>query len=196
MTIQSDEYSLIAFLIVFNLLAGVGGSVLIAKNFLSVHAQKGSLLSYSIILLIIYFIECLAFPLGMATQVLTIGLGIVWGILLSWWFQYSLPTKKILRKALILSLYGSLPTLSFCIVIPILMIRDLRPLLNLQVSHQFGIPDFLPWPFNTILGFLFGLGIGTLILKTIATTGAALFLQINKVDYKSDRQMNQVSSIQ
>jgi hypothetical protein len=45
--------------------------------------------------------------------------------------------------------------------------------LNVEQATQFGIPDFVPWPLNTILGFCIALATGTIILKTAFTTGIA-----------------------
>jgi len=36
---------------------------------------------------------------------------------------------------------------------------------------SFGIPSFVPWPMNTILGFYAVLAIGVAVLKTVITTG-------------------------
>jgi hypothetical protein len=44
-------------------------------------------------------------------------------------------------------------------------------ILSAQEGTSFGIPDFLPWPLNTILGFCSALLIGTLVFKMIITTG-------------------------
>jgi hypothetical protein len=48
--------------------------------------------------------------------------------------------------------------------------------LNVEQAYKFGIPQFVPWPFNTMLGFCVGLSIGTILLKTTITTGTVSIL--------------------
>jgi hypothetical protein len=40
-------------------------------------------------------------------------------------------------------------------------------LLSVEEGAQFGIPSFVPWPLNTILGSCLALMIGTVILKAL-----------------------------
>jgi hypothetical protein len=49
-------------------------------------------------------------------------------------------------------------------------------ILSAQEGTSFGIPDFLPWPLNTIFGFFVALVIGTVVLKTVITTGEVSLL--------------------
>ncbi len=46
-----------------------------------------------------------------------------------------------------------------------------RPILSAGEGASFGIPGFVPWPINTILGFYAFLAIGVAVLKTVITTG-------------------------
>ena len=46
-----------------------------------------------------------------------------------------------------------------------------RPILSAGEGASFGIPGFVPWPMNTILGFYAILAIGVAVLKTVITTG-------------------------
>jgi hypothetical protein len=48
--------------------------------------------------------------------------------------------------------------------------------LNAEEGFRFGIPDFLYWPFNTILGFYAAFSISLVILKTTITTGVVSLL--------------------
>jgi len=46
-----------------------------------------------------------------------------------------------------------------------------RPILSAGEGASFGIPGFVPWPMNTILGFYAILAIGVAVLKTVIITG-------------------------
>jgi len=64
---------------------------------------------------------------------------------------------------------------SFALV-PILMVFAGWSIVNVDDGLRFGIPQFVPWPVNTIMGFcIFVAGVAVL-LKTIITTGEALLL--------------------
>ena len=45
-----------------------------------------------------------------------------------------------------------------------------------EVGFNFGIPGFLPWPLNTILGFCVALLAGTVVLKAGITVGEVSLL--------------------
>jgi hypothetical protein len=49
-------------------------------------------------------------------------------------------------------------------------------ILSTEAGAELGVPDFVPWPLNTILGFCSALVIGTVVLKTVITTGEVSLL--------------------
>jgi len=49
-----------------------------------------------------------------------------------------------------------------------------------QEAVRFGIPAFVPWPLNSILGFFGIIPVGTLILKVLITTTGAGRLTASK----------------
>ena len=51
-----------------------------------------------------------------------------------------------------------------------------RPILSADEGASFGIPSFVPWPMNTILGFYAVLAIGVVVLKTVIITGGVSLL--------------------
>ena len=56
-----------------------------------------------------------------------------------------------------------------------------RPILSAGEGASFGIPGFVPWPMNTILGFYAILAIGVAVLKTVITTeGISLILHFKE----------------
>jgi hypothetical protein len=52
--------------------------------------------------------------------------------------------------------------------------------LNAEQARNFGIPDFVPWPLNTVLGFCVALAAGTIVFKTFITTGIVALIVRDK----------------
>ena len=170
------EDALIVGLIVFNLLAGLGGAVAIARLMNKINNKRTAVLRYILMLIGIYFVECVAFSAGMATQIFTVGLAFIWGIVFGLWLRKRTSVRMALKTALWLALYGCLPTTSFCVLIPMAMPIGGWNIFSAAQGAAFGIPDVLPWPTNTIMGFCAALLIGTAILKTVITAGVVRLL--------------------
>jgi hypothetical protein len=166
---DSSENALILALIMANLIAGFGLAIPISKGLCRL-TNKRRFFRYFAMLVGIYFLECVAFAWGMCTQVFTISLSFVWGTIFALWLRDSAPAGKIIRTGLFVALYGCLPTISFCVTILAVWIIAGNGLLSVEQAGQFGIPGFVPWPLNTMLGFCVALSAGTIILKTAITT--------------------------
>lgn len=172
---NSDTY-IVPALILVNLAAGFACAIPIAHGLRKVTGQTEKSFRYSPMLVGIYFVECVAFAMGMCTQVLTVALGFVWGVLLGRRLRNIAPGKEVLKTAFLVSLYGCLPTCSFAIILSCAWVISGNSLLNVEQASKFGIPQFVPWPFNTLLGFCVGLATGTILLKTAITTGTVRIL--------------------
>ena len=172
----SSENILIIALVAFNLLGGFGGAVAIAKLMNKVKGKGKRVFRYSVILIGVYFAECVAFAMGMATQVLTIGLAFLWGMIFGLWLRKHASVRTALKTAFFLALYGCLPTASFCVLVPLAWLIGGGNILSAPEGAGFGIPDFLPWPTNTIMGFCAILLIGTVLFKTVITVGEVSLL--------------------
>ncbi len=172
---NADEY-IVPALIVTNLAAGFGCAIPITLGLRKVTGRTEKFFRYFAMLVGIYFVECVAFPAGMCTQVLTVALGFVWAVIFGLWLRNIAPAKKILKTAFFVSLYGCLPTCSFAVLLVTIWVISGNSLLNAEQASKFGIPQFVPWPFNTMLGFCVGLAIGTILLKTAITTGTVSIL--------------------
>jgi hypothetical protein len=170
------EKALVISLIVTNLAAGFGGAIPTAKQLRKINGSQKNFLVYYAIMLGIYFLECLSFAFGMCTQVFTIGMAIVWGAIFGLWLKGLMSKRNIIRQTLFISLYGCLPTVSFALMLLIFWVVSSNGLLNAEQAHNFGIPDFVPWPLDTMLGFCVALAMGTIILKTGLTTGIAALI--------------------
>jgi hypothetical protein len=173
--LNSDEY-IVPALIVTNLAAGFGCAIPIALSLRKVAGRTERFFRHFAMLVGIYFVECVAFPAWMCTQVFTIGLAFVWGIVFGLWLRSRAPSREVLKQAVYISIYGCSPTASFCVLIPAVWLIRGGHILSAEEGIGFGIPDFLPWPLSTILGFFTALLVGTVASKTIITAGVVHFL--------------------
>jgi hypothetical protein len=173
--LNSDTY-IVPALIVVNLAAGFACAIPVANKLRSAADRTTGGFRCFAVLVGIYFVECVAFAMGMCTQVLTVALGFVWGVLLGRRLRNIASGKEVLKTAFLVSLYGCLPTCSFAVILSCAWVISGNSLLNVEQASKFGIPQFVPWPFNTLLGFCVGLATGTILLKTAITTGTVRIL--------------------
>jgi hypothetical protein len=166
---KTADYWIFLSLAVFNLSVGVVLAFPLAKNLQRIRGMGEKSFRNFLIFVGIYFAECVAFPMGMCTQIFTVSLSFVWGLVFGLWLRENLQRDRIIRLAILVAVYGSLPTASFCILITILKVIEGGNILSASEGTAFGIPDFLPWPFNSILGFSAALLAGTVILKIFVT---------------------------
>ncbi len=163
-------------LLVMNLAAGVGCAIPLARLLASVHRKPSGVFRWFAVLIAVYFIEGVALAMGMGIPVFSVGLALVWGIVFGLWLRRAArPVGESLKAAFWLSLYTSLPALSF-LIIPLLMRLAGWSILDAAAGERFGIPGFLPWPTSTILGFYAVVAIGAALLKTSITTGGVRLL--------------------
>lgn len=126
-----------------------------------------------VLLLLVYLIEGLAFTASMATSVVNIALAIVWGALLGLRLRSKDFTRKaVLRLSGAFALYSSLPAMSV-VTVPVACAVSGWSVGSVSAGRSFGIPDFVPWPANTILGFCVAVGFGTMVMKVGLTVGIA-----------------------
>lgn len=172
---NAEEYIVLA-LIITNIAAGFGCAIPITLGLMKITGRMEKFFRYFAMLVGIYFVECIAFTAGMCTQVLTVALGFVWAVIFGSWLRNIAPAKEVLKTVFFVSLYGCLPTCSFAVILVTIWVISGNSLLNVEQAYKFGIPQFVPWPFNTVLGFCVGLAIGTILLKTAITTGTVSIL--------------------
>jgi len=158
-------------LVVVNLAGGFGLSRPIARLLGKVTGKPDRFFRYFAMLIGIYLLECVAFPAGMATQVFSIGLAFVWGIVFGLWLRGRAPSDKVLKASFFLALYTSFPTVSFGILLLVARLIGGSSIFSIEEGAAFGIPYIVPWPLNTMLGFCMALVIGTVVFKTVITTG-------------------------
>jgi len=173
--LNPDEY-ILPVLAAVNLAAGFGCAVPIARGISKITGEPKRIFRYFVILIGLYFVECVAFSTGMMTQVFSVGLAFVWGIIFGLWLRGRGPKREVLKQVVSVALYGSLPTASFCILIPLILLFSGGHILSAEEGIGFGIPDFFLWPLNTILGFFTAILIGTVVFKALITTGIVNWL--------------------
>jgi hypothetical protein len=159
-------------LIIVNVVGGAGGAYLLVRGFRNIGAAERSFHRQYGILISIYFVECVAMTLGMGVPVFSIFLSFVWaaifGMQLSKW-----ESRAAVRKcSLFLSLYTSLPAMTF-IIVPIGALAAEIDIASVEAGSRFGIPQFsfVPAPVRTILGFYMMLVVGGFAFKTLITMG-------------------------
>jgi hypothetical protein len=170
-----DERTFVGALMAVGAIGGLAGAALIGRLLATVNRRPAKVVHYTAMMLGLYVLECVAFSAGMCTQVFSVALAVLWGVLFGLWLRKSTDARGALRAAFFVSLYGCLPTVILCVLLTaVFAIRG--GLLSVEMGADFGIPRFLPWPANTILGFCSVLGGGTLVLKTGITMGEVRWL--------------------
>jgi hypothetical protein len=168
-----DDRIFIAALAALNLAGGLAGAWLLT-NVLSPPAARPKLRALLFLVCLgVYCLECVAFAAGMATQVCVLALAVVWGIVLGRWLPYVVSLRRSWRVLVLVGGYTSFPTLSFCILLPLAFALGRGSIVSPQAGLEFGMPDFVPLPLQTVLGFCLALGCGTLFLKCVITTVVA-----------------------
>jgi hypothetical protein len=173
---QFRETAFLVALAATNIIGAFLAAVPIARGFVRLTAMPNRFPLFFAMLIGVYFLECVAFAWGMGTQILSVALSIEWGILFGLWLKGAAPTRQIIKQVLLIPLYGCLPTVSFAFILAASWAISGNGFLNVEQARQFGIPDFVPWPLNTILGFCIALIAGTTILKIVLTTGIAALI--------------------
>jgi hypothetical protein len=162
-------------LVLFNLGLGLSLAAPLVKLLNGVAPKTLSFLRGFILFIAIYFFECVAIVVAMMLPIFSLGLSFTWGLILGLWLRDHVFARKVLKTSFFISVFTSLPAVSFLLV-PLMGLFTGLDVLNAEEGFRFGIPDFLYWPFNTILGFYAAFSISLVILKTTITTGVVSVL--------------------
>jgi len=168
-------------MVVLNLALGFGGAVLIARHMRkALDGRRRRLVLYAA-LIGAYFVESVAFAAGMGTNVFTIGMAFVWGVVLGMLFRkQEKEPLSILKATFAFSLYTCLPALSL-LAVPCLLACCGWSVLSVEGGRNLGVPEFVPWPLNTVLGFSLAVALSPLVFKTAITTGiVSILLHLRK----------------
>ncbi|MBL7077611.1 MAG: hypothetical protein ISS31_09070 [Kiritimatiellae bacterium] len=169
----TSEILFIVALAAINLAAGMGLALVISRRLGEIAGVARTPARYAAIVMGVYFLECVAFAAGMATQVFSVGLAVLWGIVFGLWLRAGRPASGIVRTLVLFGVYTSLPTVSFGLLLLLAKWLDGADVMSTVDGAALGILGFVPWPMSTILGFCLVLAAGTLIIKTGVTVGLA-----------------------
>jgi hypothetical protein len=163
------EFAIVAL----NVLLGFGFAWPLAGPFSRLKGGTARPVRAYVTLVIVYALECVAFAASMATDILSIGLAVLWGLFLGIRIRRAGPAFERARRTVVrFALYTALPAVSF-LSVPIMAAIAGRSILAAPEGARFGIPGFVPWPLNTILGFCVAVASIGLLLKLTITTGLA-----------------------
>ena len=160
-------------IVILNVCLGLGLAWPLAGVLAGLGGKPSGRGSRATILVLVYLMECVAVSASMGSNVLGICLAILWGFLLARRLcRLGLATRSIRQAVLFFSLYTSLPAASLFSV-PAVAALNGWPVLTVEDGTRFGIPEWLPPPMNTILGFFIVVSIGGVVAKVAITTGIA-----------------------
>jgi hypothetical protein len=159
-----------AMMLALNVTLGISCGIPVARMLTRSGSVPYGTLKSLALLLLVYSIESIAFMASMGTSVLSMGLAVLWGILLGKKLRGSrIDKRQVSKMAAVFALYTSLPAASF-LSVPVVAAVSGWSITSAEWGLRFGIPGFLPWPLNTILGFGVALSVVTVAFKVGATT--------------------------
>lgn len=167
---QKEELALGILLIASNSALGLALAVVLSRRLSNLPDPPIRRMGSFILIVGMYFIECLAFAAGMATQIFTVGLAFIWGIVLGRLLHRHSPIPSLLFSLWVV-LYTCLPTITFGVFVPLAWALAGNNVITHEAGIQFGIPEWIPWPLGTVLGFATALILGTVLLKSVITLG-------------------------
>lgn len=152
-----------------NAALGLGLGLLLANMLRELHPDW-SLIRRLAVMIGVYLLECAAIAAGMLIPVFSIALAIIWGIVLGSRLRDQVTEDGAMRFAFYFTAYTCIPMVSL-LSIPFMLTLDGRSVINAGEAIRFGIPDFVPWPADTILGFFLCLVVCVCALKSAITLG-------------------------
>jgi hypothetical protein len=179
--ILSADHLYILSLLGLNLVVGLGCAVPLARLFDKAHGGSNRFFLYFVVLICVYFLESVALGAGTTAHLISLSFAFLWGIVLGLRLRGHASGSEGLKASFFFSLYSCLPAVSFYLFIPAAQLIAGRDILSIAEGTKFGIAPWLPWPMNTMLGFYAALVIGTVVFKTVITTGeVSLLIQLRE----------------
>jgi hypothetical protein len=106
----------------------------------------------------------------MLVPVFSIALAFIWGLVFGKWLREHGTTREQMSFTVELSAYTCAPWTAF-LAIPFVFVLTGRSILDTGEALRFGIPEFVPPPTSTILGFFLCLVLLVSVLKIGITVG-------------------------
>jgi len=170
-----------------NVVAGIGFSAPLARLLGRALGAPARIRAYAALLVGMYVLECAAIVAGMLLPVFSVALAIVWGIGFGLLLRRRGCGADAWKTVFLLSVYLSGPAISF-LAVPVVLLCGGRPIMTAAGGASLGIPDVVPWPCNTVLGFFAAVALGTLVLKVSCTTLCAAVLLNRRAMSRSNDQ--------
>jgi hypothetical protein len=184
---QADQANgdtlIFALLFSLNLALGLGFAVPFIKTLSKILPPPKIHRSF-LMLMGLYFIEIFFLAMGMGIPVFNVALALFWGLCLGRYLRTRIELRAALKISTWFAFYSSLPAMSF-LLIPGIFLAGGANIISIKAASDMGIPSFLPWPTNTILGFYAACGLGALGLKILITNAFVKYLFRHK--YKKAR---------
>ena len=171
---QSGENFIIGLLFLLNLALGFGFAIPLIK-ILEKFLPPPKIYKRFLMLMGLYLVETFFLAMGMGIPLFNVALAFLWGFLLGRSLRKRTELSKALKISTHFAFYSSLPAMSF-LVIPFIMLFNGANIISIETASDMGIPSFLPFPADTILGFYAACGLGALILKILITNACVKYL--------------------
>jgi hypothetical protein len=162
-------------LIIINLLTGFGGAITLAIYLANVSRRSRGILRHFINLIMLYLIEGVGLAACMGIPIFSVGFAFIWGLALGLRLRTQMTPYGALKTSFFISIYSSLPAASL-LLIPLVALLGGWNIVAPSEAIRMGIPEFIPAPANTILGFFAVLSIGAVVFKMVITTGIVSML--------------------
>jgi hypothetical protein len=160
-----------SMVVIINVILGLAFGLPLAKRLVRHGHIPWSTTGSYVALVSVYFIESVGFMAGMTTSIPGIVLAFVWGFLLRRWARRSeTQISAVLKSAVLLAVYTSLPAVPL-LSVPVFMRFAGWSVFSAEAGARFGVPEFIPSPWNTIFGFCALVALVAVLLKTIITSG-------------------------
>lgn len=157
-------------LFIMNLITGLAGAIALAIYLANVTRRSGGILRHFFNLIVLYLIEGVGLAACMGIPVFNIGFAFIWGVVLGLRLRTQTTPHGALKSSFFISIYSSLPAASLIVIPPVAMLTGWN-IVSASEAIRMGIPEFIPAPANTILGFFAVLSIGAVVFKMVITTG-------------------------
>ena len=162
-------------LIGINLVIGIIFSFIMSKRIFEFLKWTRNRYLLILILLALYLFEGITIAAGMLTPLFTFGLATITGIVFGFMIRKNEP-DGVIKSTLHLSCFLCLPAITL-IIIPVLLLFTDWNIFSSAHGSRFGIPEFIPFPLNAILGFYFSIMILFVAVNLISVNGTVSFIK-------------------
>lgn len=168
-----------------NFVFGIFFSVVVSRRIANNFSWRKNRFLFFILLTALYLFEGMSIAAGMFTPVFTFVLAVMTGAV------FGLIVKKhdltmVVKSAKQLSFFTCIPAITM-VLIPIICFIYNWDIFSSSFGKDFGIPEFIPFPLNTIFGFFMSILILFITVNIITINGTVrLIKNIYEIKSQSD----------